>query len=208
MSVRDYDLFIFDWDGTLSTSTFIVRVSNLLRRRYRSRHIMEHKEEYMRRAERNIAITEEGNKLFSILYNIYSSVVMPRLKPGAVEVLKALRKKGKKIAVFSDSQSYRLMLEARNLGIIDHVDFILSASSIGYYKPNPTGLMLIADRYKKTVKRSLYIGDMPSDIMTAKFAGMASCGLGDGLSSYSSLKESGPDYLFRNIQAMLKEISD
>jgi phosphoglycolate phosphatase len=206
MAIRDYELFIFDWDGTLSTSTFIVRVSNLLRKRYRKKHIMQHRGEYESRAERNIAITEEGNRLFSLLYNIYSVFVMPRLKPGAMEMLIALKKKRKKVAIFSDSQNYRLILEARQLGIVGKVDTILSASSIGYYKPDPTGLMLIADRYGVEKSKTLYIGDMPSDIMTAKFGKIASCGLADGLSPYYSLKEASPDYLFRNIQAMLKEI--
>ncbi len=207
MSVRDYDLFIFDWDGTLSTSTLIVRISNLLKMRYRKGHMMRHKEEYMARAERNIKATEERNMIYSVLYNIYSMFVMPRLKPDALELLKALKKKGKRIAIFSDSQSYRLMLEIRMLGILDNVDFVLSTSSIGYYKPDPTGLMLIAKKYKLGKSRCLYIGDMPSDIMTAKFAGIDSCGLGDGLTPYPRLKEAEPKYLFRNTQAMLKEIS-
>ena len=206
MSLQNYDLFIFDWDGTLSTSTFIVRVSNLLRKRYRKEHMMQHKEEYESRAAKNILITEERNRIISMVYNLYSTFVMPRLKPGAMETLKALRKKGKKVAIFSDSQSYRLLMETRKLGIIDNADFILSASSIGYYKPDPTGLMLIADRYKVKKARVLYVGDMPSDIMTAKFAGMDSCGLADGLSPYSSLKEASPKYLFRSIRAMLEEI--
>lgn len=207
MSIRDYELFIFDWDGTLSTSTFIIRVSNLLKMRYLPKHIMKHEEEYREQAEKNIVITEERNKLISILYNFYSMFVMPELKPGGMELLKLLRKKGKKVAIFSDSQSYRLMTEVKKLGILEHVDFILSASSIGHYKPDPTGLMLIADKYKKGKKKVLYVGDMPSDVMTAKFAGFSSCALGDGLAPYSSFKEVRPDYLFRNIQAMLKEIS-
>lgn len=207
MSVKDYELFIFDWDGTLSTSTFIIRVSNLLKLRYLPKHIIKHEEEYRERAEKNIIITEERNKAFSMLYDFYSRFVMPKVKPGAIEMLDLLRKKGKKVAIFSDSQSYRLLTEVKNLGVIGHVDFILSASSIGHYKPDPTGLMLVADKYKKARKKTLYVGDMPSDVMTAKFAGMDSCALGDGIAPYSSFKEVKPNYLFRNIRAMLKEIS-
>ena len=108
MSIKEYELFIFDWDGTVSTSTFIVRVSNLLKLRYRKGHIAKHKEEYMREAEENIKITEEANKIYSMVYNLYSRLVTPRLKPGALDLLKRLKKNGKKIAIFSDSQSYRL----------------------------------------------------------------------------------------------------
>lgn len=207
MSIRDYNLFIFDWDGTLSTSTAIVRISNLLKGRYRHASMMKHREEYMRRAAKNIKITEERDRIFAFLYDIYSAMVMPKLKDGALDLLKALRKKGKKIAIFSDSESYRLMVEIRRLKVLEHVDFVLSASSIGYYKPDPTGIMLIADKYKMSKRRTVYVGDMPSDIMTAKFAGIPSCGLADGLAPYNMLKEAEPDHIFRNTQAMLKEIS-
>ena len=68
-------------------------------------------------------------------------------------VCRELKVYGKKIAIFSDSQNYRLMLEAKMLGVLDNVDFILSASSIDSYKPDPSGLMLIAKKYKKDVKK-------------------------------------------------------
>ena len=207
MSIKDYELFIFDWDGTLSTSMLIVRISNLLRIRYRKSHMMKHRKDYIARAGLEMKSIEERDSLYSRLYDFYSRFAMPKLKPHSMEILKELRRQGKKIAIFSDSQNYRLMLEAKMLGVLDNVDFILSASSIDSYKPDPSGLMLIAKKYKKDVKKCLYVGDMPSDIFTAKFAGMDSCGLGDGLSPYEKLKEVEPEYIFRNTQALLKEIS-
>ncbi len=206
MSIRDHDLFIFDWDGTLSTSTVIVRISNMLRMRYRHSHIEKHKGEYMEKAARTIAVRGETNRIFALIYDVYAAFVMPRLKEGAMDMLGTLRKRGKKIAIFSDSEAYRLMVEARKLDILDHVDFILSASSIGYYKPDPTGLTYIMRKYGKSRRRTVYVGDMPSDVITAKFAGISSCGLADGLAPYNLLKEAKPDYLFRNTRAMLKEI--
>lgn len=207
MSIDDYDLFIFDWDGTLSTSTFIVKVSNLIRHRYRKEHIEKHKEEYISRMERRMKSSAWRNEVYAFLYDLYSAAFSPRLKPDSVEILDLLRKRKKKVAIFSDSESYRLMQEARQLKVLDHVDFILSASSIGYYKPNPSGLMLIADKYRIPKRKCVYIGDMPTDIATAKFAGMASCAVGDGLAPYSSLKEAAPNYLYRSIGQMLREIS-
>lgn len=206
MSLADHELFIFDWDGTLSTSTLIVRISNLLKLRYRKWHMMKHREEYLKSAERKIKVKERTNRLYANVYNLYSAIVMPRLKEGSIELLKALKKRKKKIAVFSDSEEYRLMVEARTLGVLEYVDFVLSASAISAYKPNPTGLLLITDKYKVGKKKTIYIGDMPSDIMTAKFAGISSCGVGDGLSPLNLLKEVKPDYLFKDIGTMLKEI--
>jgi phosphoglycolate phosphatase len=207
MSIKDHDLFIFDWDGTLSTSTFIVRVSNFLRVRYLPKHMQKHRDEYMNNAAKNIKIKEEKSKLYANFYDFYSSIFAPRLKEGTLDLLKTLRKRGKKIAIFSDSQAYRLLVEIRMLGLLDYFDFVLSASSIGYYKPNPSGIMLISEKYKAGNKKTVYIGDMPVDIMTAKFAGVVSCGLGDGLGTNVSIKEAKPDYFFNDIQELLREIS-
>lgn len=207
MSIKDYDLFIFDWDGTLSTSTFIVRVSNFLRARYRPEHMKKHREDYMKNAAKNLKVKEDKNKLYAYFYDFYATLFAPRLKDGTLDLIKMLKKRGKKIAIFSDSQAYRLLFEIRKLGILDYFDFILSASSIDCYKPNPSGLMLISDKYKTGSKKTIYVGDMPVDIMTAKFAGLPSCGLGDGLGTYVSIKEAKPDYFFNDIQELLREIS-
>ncbi len=206
MQLTDSELFIFDWDGTLSTSTAIVRISNFLRPRYRKSHILKHSGEYTTGITRSVKAIERENKGFAFLYDIYSFFVMPRLKEGAAELLDRLRSKGKKVAIFSDSENYRLLTEVKKLGMLGRVDLVLSASTIGYYKPDPTGLILLSKKLKKAPKKAIYVGDMPSDIMTARFAGMRSCALGDGLSPYASLKDSHPDFLFRNILAMLREI--
>ena len=206
MQLTDSDLFIFDWDGTLSTSTVIVRISNFLKPRYRKSHIMKNSGKYTADTTRNIKSIERENKVFSFLYDIYSFFVMPRLKEGTMELLDRLRSDGKKVAIFSDSENYRLLTEVKKLGVLGKVDLVLSASTIGYYKPDPAGLLLLSKKLNTATKKAVYVGDMPSDIMTAKFAGMRSCGLGDGLSPYASLKDSHPDFLFRNIRAMLREI--
>ncbi|MHB1830657.1 MAG: hypothetical protein ACYCO0_04670, partial [Candidatus Micrarchaeaceae archaeon] len=46
MLVDRYDLFIFDWDGTLSTSTSLLKTLRLLNRRYSVARIMGNKELY------------------------------------------------------------------------------------------------------------------------------------------------------------------
>jgi HAD superfamily hydrolase (TIGR01549 family) len=202
----DFDLFIFDWDGTISSSTFIVRATRFFKRRYDINYIERHKASYRVDDISNIKIEEEEHMLFSRAYDLYSVFVKPRLKPGAKEVLDALKKNGKKTAVFSDAIRYRLIKEARMLGLSELPDTFLSSDSIKRYKPDPTGLLIIADKFKAKKDRTLYVGDMSSDIMTARFAGVHVAAVADGVQTYSVLKAARPDHIFRTMSELAQAL--
>jgi phosphoglycolate phosphatase-like HAD superfamily hydrolase len=208
--LKDYDLFIFDWDNTLSSSTAPIRAMQLLKKDIVLWYAKAHREKY--RKELTMKIDGMLNKaaennFYAKLYDTYSRVFRPGLKSGAIDVLKLLKENRKKVAIFSDARTYRLFSETRDLGVLKYVDFALAAESINYYKPNPTGLLLIVDRFRATKARTMYIGDMASDILTAKFAGVSSCGVADGLDGYEGLKSAGAEHVFRDLNAMLSTLS-
>lgn len=204
--IDDYDLFIFDWDGTLSTSTILVKVSRLVKRRYNPDYIRRHKSKYIA-SNTNLMRREFLNKIYANLYDVYSKLAMPHLKKDVVSLLELLQRRRKKIAIFSDSEEYRLLNEVKKLGILGKVDFVLSANAIGSYKPDPIGLITIQKQYKTPKSRTIYIGDMASDIITAKFAGIASCGVADGFDPYGLLKEAGADHTFRSLSELFSELA-
>lgn len=207
MPIRDYKLFIFDWDGTLSTSTFLVRASKLLHRRYNQSYVNAHAKNYGADSIDGVRVDKRTNMLYSFLYDAYSTIAKPRLKEKAIDILKLLKSKGKKIAIFSDSEEYRLLKEIKETGVAGYIDFFLSASAVGYYKPNPTGLLVILDKYRIGKRDSVYIGDMVSDVVTARFGRIASCVVGDGFEPYGLLKTSKPDYLFKDLESLLNEMT-
>jgi HAD superfamily hydrolase (TIGR01549 family) len=208
-----YDTFIFDWDGTLSTSTFAVRLSRFLRRRYSASYVTAHVKEYARKGINVKDLTtvinaEKANKRYEALYNLYAMIFMPKIKPGAIEVLKFLKSKGKRVIIFSDSKSYRLLYEVRRLGVSKYIDFVLGASTIDSYKPDPSGLLFIIKKYKANKKSCVYIGDMVTDVLTAKLAGISSCGVSDGFDSTSLLSSSKPDYIYDSLNNMLEDMKE
>ncbi|MEM3839175.1 MAG: HAD-IA family hydrolase [Candidatus Micrarchaeaceae archaeon] len=202
MPIGDYKLFIFDWDGTLSTSTMLVRASRFLQRRYNLSYIRKHFKDYEEQSRNDIKSEEEFDMIYARLYDLYSFFYKPRLQPGAAEILKELKKRKKLVAVFSDSERYRLIKEVRMLGLDRYVDFIISAASIGKYKPNPYGLILIAKHFRIPRPKAIYIGDMASDILTAKLANMDACSVCNGIDPYRLLKELRPKYLVSNLREM------
>jgi len=196
-----YDLFIFDWDGTLCSSPVLSDVLHFFVKEFRIRT-------WGGAAKFGIDIdaaekaAERKSKIFAELYEVYDLFFKAKPMPNAVRLLGFLKRK-KKTAIFSDGMKYRLLKETRNFGLSKYMDFILSASSIDRYKPNPTGLFLIARKLNVSRKRCIYIGDMNIDVRTAKFAGMDSCAIASGLDSYATLKEERPTYIFRSLRAFL-----
>ncbi len=133
-------------------------------------------------------LTEDEHSFYSALYDCYTYFFRPGLKKDALELLKYLKRRRKKVAVFSDAKKYRLYTETRKSGATEYIDLELSSEAIRYYKPHPAGLLLIMDRFKVSRKRTLYVGDAASDILTAQFAGVDGCGIADGIETYEGLK--------------------
>lgn len=204
-----YDLFIFDWDHTLTTSTLLITMLYLLGRRQKRKHAEE-----LRRmrpddfSARNIELRENVSRLYSLFDDLYSLVFRPKLKPGSIEMIEFLKKNGKKVAIFSDSKTYRLFKEMRALGIAGKVDSALSAESVGFYKPDPTGLLLLLDRFKTSKEKSVYVGDMANDVLTAKLAGVDSCVVADGIDSAATLEKEGPNYSYARLGSLLHALEE
>lgn len=202
-----YELFIFDWDHTLTTSTFVVTLLNLLKEKRLRRSMARRRETRVpKKGLRNVKIDEKVSGFYSAFDDLYGIVFKPKLKHNADMLLELLKKNRKKVAIFSDSKNYRLLKETGALKVLRYVDFALSAESIGYYKPNPTGLLLLLDRFKIAKNKSLFIGDMTTDVLTAKLAGIDSCAMADGISSFEALRTANPNYLFTNMGAFLQAL--
>jgi HAD superfamily hydrolase (TIGR01549 family) len=206
MLLDENELFIFDWDGTLATSGALIRVSKMLKARYKLGYILKHKERYKVRSVNDLVIKEETGKLVSTIYALYSRLSMVRLKPGSEEILKLLKENKKKVCIFSDSNTTRLMAETRSTNVVKYADFILSADSINRYKPDPSGILLIMDKYRMKKDKAVYIGDMASDVYASRFAGVKACIVADGLDPVQLIKDAKPDYFFASTTDMLDNL--
>ena len=70
----------------------------------------------------------------------------------------------------------------------DFFDHVLCAAEVGSLKPNPAGVLLLAERMGLAPADMLYIGDRTIDLEAAAAAGMRGILVGGGM-TYSTLVE-------------------
>jgi len=205
---RIYDTFIFDWDGTLRKMSILYRLNTIINPSWRykkarakgglkSRTAKEGLKNYTKGSFRARELKNDIMVPFIDLYMLFSK---PVLNYAAKEVLEELDRKGLKIALFTDGSSYRVFREVNHLHIDKYFDTVLSAQSIGKLKPDPLGLEIIISALRSKKSKTVYVGDMVDDILAAKEAGIDSCSVATGLSSFQELAEYKPNYTFYNME--------
>ena len=203
--LRNYDAFVFDWDGTLSSLKLLRALNERLNPywRYKKRKgregmgegSREDIDKSIRRKERS-----RGRRLVTPLIDVSMVFLKPKLHNDSRTVLDTLRRRGKKIALFTNGSSYRVLKELSYLGIEDYFEVIVSAQDLKALKPDPIGLKVVISAIKSKKGRVLYVGDMVDDVLMAKSMGVDCCAVADGFDSYGRLKAARPNYLFRSME--------
>jgi len=140
MQLSDYELYIFDFDGTLSMPSLFVRLTRYFKKRYDIDFIKRHEDLFNKKLELNDEElkVESEERFYSGLYNLYSLFFKPGIKDGSEDLLRMLKERKKKIALFSDGKEYRIRSELAKLRLEEYFDILISADSINIFKPNPT----------------------------------------------------------------------
>ncbi len=201
-----YELFIFDWDNTLSTSSFLVNVIPRLKHACIGEHKVHNTARYDHVIVKNFKIAETENEIKSIIYDLNTRIMKPKLKPSSAELINLLKRRHKKIAIFSNAQRDRLITEMRRLMPVNDFDFVLSASSIKGYKPNPLGLLILMNKFRIAKSKTLYVGDAVVDVEAAKYAGIDCAIVCDGLGAYGEIRQAKPAYIFKSVYALLENL--
>ena len=125
--------------------------------------------------------------------------------PGAKEVLKALHKKGYKLGVVSSKKNKLLEHGLEHFELSQYLDIIIGSDDVSNHKPAPDGILLAKE--KLNGKNILYVGDTKSDIDTAKNANVKSCGV-LYIKHPEIMLEAKPDYVISNLNELLKILGE
>ena len=145
---------------------------------------------------------EEGMEVYS---RIFGENCMYHVRPydGVVQMLDSLKKKGIKIAVFSNKphlQAIDVVESTFGKGYFDHIQ---GQSGEFPKKPDPEGLLWILDKLGVSPEEGIYIGDSDVDMKTGKAAGMFTVGAEWGFRTKELLVETGADATIAHAEELL-----
>ena len=109
----------------------------------------------------------------------YREMVKDKLEslPGAIELIRDLKKKNAKLAIGSSGPAENVELLLTTLRIKKYFDIVITAEDVENGKPAPDVFSIVASRLNLEPENCIVIEDAPVGIEAAKRAGMKSIGL-------------------------------
>jgi HAD superfamily hydrolase (TIGR01549 family) len=178
--MREYDVYLFDWDGTLADSTAVWL--RIIRRQLEAIDIHPTEDELIRSigdwknvkalglSDIQLAQTRTATR-----QEMLEQLPTIPLFDGAHGVLQQLKQKKKKLAVVTSM--HRPIIDAliAHHGYGQLFDVVISGDDVKNLKPHPEALLLAMDKLKRRPHETvLMLGDADRDILAAHQAGVDS----------------------------------
>ena len=201
---------IFDLDGTLIDSLYDIALSmnEVLSEFNLPTHPIEAYNQFVGDGAMYLtqrAVPQQTNdaliqKIFTRYKEVYDTVVCENTQAyeGIYELLDKLQHTSLKMAVLSNKPHEFTLKYVEAL--FSHYNFTQIHGQKEHVpkKPHPQGALNIAKQFNLSCNEIFYIGDTPTDILTAKNANMKSIGVLWGFRTKEELQEAGADFLVQH----------
>jgi putative hydrolase of the HAD superfamily len=142
------------------------------------------------------------------LERIGAQAVQP--KPGALQVLEALRAEGITLGIITNGIASMQMAKVRQLGLEERVDTVVVSQMAGAHKPDPKVFEYALEKIGVGAAQAWHVGDHPlNDVTGAKTSGMRGILYApddDNTGRFAALTESlaEPDHRARHLLEILE----
>lgn len=176
--MKQYDAYLFDWDGTLANTLSVWMTA--IQRHYKQFDIHMTALEIgpllgdwaatcqpvpaQDRAAFRAVVEEEAGK------NLHR---LP-LYPGVVELLQNLKTQHKKLVLITTTKREVIDMVLAHHELIDYFDLIITGDEVQAHKPDPEGILFTLKRLGVAKDRAVMIGDSDKDLNAASNAGIDS----------------------------------
>lgn len=124
----------------------------------------------------------------------------PILFEGITELIPYLKNEKKmKLAILSNSAKHYILQTLDQFHLEHYFDLILGAAEVTKVKPDPEGLIKICNHLKIKPNRTIFIGDMISDIQAGKNADISTIAVASGIIALEKLQAHNPFLLVHDI---------
>jgi HAD superfamily hydrolase (TIGR01549 family) len=202
---------LFDWDGTLLDSfqadaNAYMYMFEALGMSWSMAELKRHYSPNWHRVYRAARLPrskwEEADRLWRLFYRKQ----VPKMQPGALNVLRVLDLRFK-LALVSSGSGSRVRRQLREHNVSAMFLTKVCSEDAPHRKPHPAPLRMALDKIRALPETSVYIGDAPEDIQMAHRAGVRAIGVLGGSPVPQRLRAASPDALIetiRDLPALLK----
>ncbi len=207
------DLLIFDLDGTLIDSKLdIANAVNATRSHMRmsaldieqiSKYVGNGAPVLIRRALGEGATEPQIQEALEFFLEYYRehSLDCTQLYPGVKPTLERLQSAGKKLGVLTNKPIAASRDIVAGLDLARHFFRIYGGNSFDFKKPHPIGVERLMDEAGVSREQTLMVGDSSVDVLTARNAGVRSCGVTYGFAP-ATLADPTPDLLVDHLEQL------
>lgn len=181
--MKSYSVYIFDLDGTITDTTQVWL--DLIRETLLKFGVTAPEDKILAKYTHDwkemikLGLPLEKLDEFTKLNHRVANERLPKapLHDGAYEVLSKLRKKGKRVGIFStlDRPMFEPAMEFRNLYAVSEAS--IAGTDVPHRKPHPAGILKTLEDLgipQSEFVDAVYIGDKATDIQAAQNAGIDS----------------------------------
>ena len=179
--MKDYDAYLFDWDGTIArTLEMWLELMRTLFVRFGKPDITDDEiVQSLGNVKQKVleyGIKPDDLEEFTQLLNELSHAKVPYAEAyeGALEALQTLRNQGKKTALISTDWRRNVDVKLTHNNLESSFDVVISGDDVQSHKPNPEGINRALAELGVPREKAVMIGDSPHDLGAAKNAGIDS----------------------------------
>jgi HAD superfamily hydrolase (TIGR01509 family) len=129
--------------------------------------------------------------------------VLANAHPGIEDVLRFLKSKGVRLAVFTGKGRRTTDITLSTLGLAGYFDLTVSGNDVVKHKPDPEGIVKILRAFDVRPEEALMVGDSLGDIAASRGAGVPMAAvLWDSYDS-ERVRGAGAQYVFHEVEEFL-----
>jgi len=201
---------IFDVDGTLAqTNDLIFSTFNYVAERFAGRRFSPEQIIALFGPPEEVAIGRiVGEEQLPIaaaeFYEYYYTHLpdMARLYPGIDELLKELKERNIRLAIFTGKGRRTTLMTLEGLNIAHYFDLLVTGDDVTDHKPSGEGIRQIIIKLKCTPEETLMVGDSVSDVKAAREAGVRIASAQWDSYSVEKLREMEVELSFPSVAAL------
>jgi len=207
MASNSIQAILFDLDGVLRNSgptiynSIIYSLKKHTGRIYSKSELepyIHHHEEVYKRLASHIDKKLFMDTYWEALDKLWHTI---ELYENTESVLELLKRRGYRLAIVSSAGDAKKFL--RRMKLTNYFDAVIEGPDTVEHKPSPDPVNLALKKLGAKNKQAIFVGDLGTDIKSARAAGLrVSIGITHGMGSSSALKNSGADYIVKKLQEL------